>query len=113
MCVLAGYIACAQPYPEHQTGWTPIIFAAFNDRAEAAAELVRLRADINARNHVGSCLLAFAAPLLLTACTRQAGWTALIRAAFRGHIATATKLVQLGADANINDNVRWMPNRHF
>ncbi len=38
-----------------QDGWTALMYAAVNGHTATAAELVRLRADIDAENNVRAC----------------------------------------------------------
>jgi ankyrin repeat protein len=81
--------------------------AAGNGRTATAAELVRLGADINGKDNVRACEgIEFESTPPRALRVLQLGWTALIWAAYNGHIDTVTELVRLGADINAVDNVR-------
>ncbi len=93
-----------------QEGGTALIHAAYKGRTATAAELVRLGADINAKDNVRACegaeLGSTHRGLPRTLRVLQDGWTALMDAASQGHTATVAELVRLGADLNAKTNVR-------
>jgi hypothetical protein len=80
-------------------------------RTDTITELVRLRADPNAKNKARPAsrhrsAAAWRSCASLTAWTRQVGMTALLLAAREGRTATAAELVRLRADVNTKDRVR-------
>ncbi len=88
-----------------QSGWTALMCAAGKGHIATVAELVRLGAEINAKNKVRACERV---ELESTHSCRvlQDGWTALVHAAGNGHTATVAELVRLGADIHAKDKVR-------
>ncbi len=83
-----------------QEGRTALMHAADNGHTATAAQLVRLGADINAKDWVR----AWEGVELMLLRVLQAGRTALMRAAREGHTVTAAELVRLGADINENSH---------
>jgi hypothetical protein len=99
-----------------QMGRTVLMLAAAFGRTATAAELVRLGADINAKDDVRVRCTCARGPRRARSRARlcgelswtrvlQGGQTALMLAAANGRTATATELVQLGADVNAKGNV--------
>ncbi len=97
-----------------QTDWTALIWAAGNGHVETTRQLVRLKANIEARSHVREAraalrLARYRLPsrvLVLTLSARaQSCWTALIRAAMNGHGLAVAELIRLGADLSPKTNV--------
>jgi ankyrin repeat protein len=92
-----------------QDGETALMRAAGWGHIATAAELVRLGANINAKDKVCACEGLSWGGLIVAdrgRCELQFGGTALMRVAANGHTATAAKLVQPGADINAKNNVR-------
>jgi hypothetical protein len=107
---------------------TALILAAYWGHTATAVELVRLGADIEARDNVSfrcswaarayrsahtsaACIVEFVPTHLegdrpLTLRVPQLEWTALMYAAARGHTATAAELVRIGGDINAKIRVR-------
>jgi hypothetical protein len=94
--------------------------------ADTAVELVRLGADLNAKNSVRPAVRSYRTQrsarslrvskrcgrvhtlILRAPCARvQEGMAAICRASRWGHTATIAELVRLGADINASDKVRF------
>ncbi len=117
MRVRASELASTRRVSDHgrfgvlQDGRTALMWAADKDHTATAAELVRLGADIHAKDKVRVCEgVELASTRRVSDRGRcgvlQDGLTAFMSAADRGHTATATELVRLGADIHAKDNVR-------
>ncbi len=87
------------------------MFAAYHGRTATVIELVRLGADIDAKDKVWirrSCTRGPRRRAFVCWTLRwlQDGWTALLGAALEGHNTTVVELVRLGADVNTTSEVR-------
>jgi len=103
-------------------GWTPLMFAARDDRRDMARLLITSGADVNKKNKTGGTALIMAAmnnhSIMAETLIRKGarldtqtaqGWTALTYAAWKGHGQIATLLLNKGAKTQIKDHKGWTP----
>lgn len=105
-----------------QRGWTPLMFAARDNRGALVRSLIAHGAQVNAKNNVGGTPLIMAAmnnhPVVVETLlasgarineTSKQGWTALMYASWKGHRDVVETLLSNGADTRMRDQNGWTP----
>lgn len=107
--VVSLYVNCAV-----QDGWTPLIYAASTglldvvttillaDKASLDCRTIKVRELRSRHVPAPNCLCDVAVFVVV-----QGGWTAIGRAAYRGHASVVTFLREAGADTQITNTVRY------
>ena len=86
-----------------QKGWTALHHAAYNGHLEIVTLLINSGCDINITDIVShkKCIISDSRMCYIL----QRGWTALHKAAEKGHLAIVTLLISNGCDINITNEV--------
>lgn len=114
--------AGVSPNAQDDQGWTPLMFAARDDRQDLAHLLIAHGTNVNAKTKTGGTALILAAMNNHVAMTQtlinkgahvnaknSQGWTALTYAAWKGHEQVVTTLLTKGAKTQVQDSLGWTP----